>query len=141
MSPHDDFFHARQIGLALERVESLFVRLFSKQRTAPGFPGAAMNRSSNGKRLKGHARIQLNDAAGQRHAQERAVGAGRWRDRCADRPQGAAGHVVARQIEVGMVEHVKEVGSQRKLEPLGYVEVLRQIEVGVEESWAAQHVA
>ena len=91
--------------------------------------------------LERHARVQLDDAPRQRHAQERAIGVGRRRNAVDDRAEAAARNVVQRQVEVRVIEQVEEVGSNRELQSLRNIDVLRHIHIRVEETWPMKRIA
>jgi hypothetical protein len=63
------FLRKPDVDDAREKREELkdFKRIRGTPRKDPGFPGPQSTTSSSATRLEGHACIQLNDAAGERH--------------------------------------------------------------------------
>ena len=68
--------------------------------------------------LEGNAAIDLHNPAVQRHSQKRAIRRGCWSDSGNDRSEIACGVAIYRQIEVWMVEKVKEIGADSQLNAL-----------------------
>lgn len=103
------------------------------------FPGTRPSVATRS-RLERHTRVQLDDAPRQGNAQERSIGVGRRGHGRGDSAEVTSCNTVVRQVEIGVIEQVEEISSDCELQVLRDIEVLRYVQVRVEETRPTQAV-
>src|ERR1700732_5199279 len=90
--------------------------------------------------LEGYLRVDLQNAAVQRHTEERAVGVGVGPDGRENIPKEAAGNAIDWKVEVLVVENIEGGCSHGKSKALADFEVLQDRQIGIEEPGSAKRV-
>ena len=90
--------------------------------------------------LEGYLPVDLQNASVERHSEERTVRVGVRSDGRENLAKGGASDAVNRKIEVLVVQNVERGRTDRKSEAFADLEILRQRQICIEESWSTQRV-